>query len=386
MLPINKKNGPCDPISSNCVIWQGPDLDCVDICYGDSISAVIAALCDELLIVQSGSGSGAGLLINQINQTSLIGGPATTETELIQLIINNMPYNSGNGSGSGHGKLWDCEDTLQCTLGVPECYMTANGNMTNPSTIGTILTELMLEHCSQTTQRIAIVESLQDTNNQLIDIKKKPTGEPNPVLQSVYVDKNSTRELPIASLVNKIEVAYGKTADNVGTEEDVNSLLSITPSNPLPLASPLDSRTGFVPRIIENPTSIAQALDTAMRLIVDLRTAVEKLQIDNGAGGILSRMVNINTFYAVGPSCVAATTNATTSTNCVDLWNESGLQFDQAVRAYTAPVAESSYELATNTWYALCPGTGARAQYLGGPTGTSVAPFWSATVETCVGG
>ena len=47
MLPINKKNGPCDPISSNCVIWQGPDLPCVDICYGDSISAVIAALCDR---------------------------------------------------------------------------------------------------------------------------------------------------------------------------------------------------------------------------------------------------------------------------------------------------------------------------------------------------
>ncbi len=90
MLPINKKNGPCDPISSNCVIWQGPDLPCVDICNGDSISAVIAGLCDQLVILQNGSGG--GIHIDQINQTTLNGGPATTETELIQLIIKKVNF------------------------------------------------------------------------------------------------------------------------------------------------------------------------------------------------------------------------------------------------------------------------------------------------------
>ena len=39
MIPTNSNNpNNCDPISSNCVVWQGPDLPCVEICTGDTIS------------------------------------------------------------------------------------------------------------------------------------------------------------------------------------------------------------------------------------------------------------------------------------------------------------------------------------------------------------
>jgi len=382
MLPINKKNGPCDPISSNCVIWQGPDLPCVDICNGDSISAVIAGLCDQLVILQNGSGG--GIHISQINQTTLNGGPATTETELIQLIINNI-NNSGGGSGSGSGTIWDCSKTLACTLPVPSCYDPSQP-LNNPDTIQNIIESLMNEHCAQTTMMKSLSNSIQKATKDAAAAKAAPKGDPNPTLQSVYVDRGNSAQQPIAVLLNKIEAAYGKTADAVGTESEVSSALSRTPTSALPLDQSLTSRTGFVPVLDQNPTSLAQAVDTAMRLIADLRSAVEKLQKDSGISGILSRMVNINTFYAVGGTCAESATNAATASNCVDLWNETGLQFDKTVRAYSAPVAESSYELVTGAWYTLCPGTGARAQYLGGATGVSVAPFWSNTVESCAGG
>ena len=50
MLPIpsNKNQEGCNPISSNCVIWQGPDLPCIQLCKGDSISDVTAKLATEL--------------------------------------------------------------------------------------------------------------------------------------------------------------------------------------------------------------------------------------------------------------------------------------------------------------------------------------------------
>lgn len=49
MIPIsNGKGKGCDPISSNCVIWQGPDIPCIDLCHGDTISDVIAKLAEEL--------------------------------------------------------------------------------------------------------------------------------------------------------------------------------------------------------------------------------------------------------------------------------------------------------------------------------------------------
>ena len=48
MKPINLDNSPCSPISSNCVIWQGPDIPCIKLCRGDTISDVINKLAIEL--------------------------------------------------------------------------------------------------------------------------------------------------------------------------------------------------------------------------------------------------------------------------------------------------------------------------------------------------
>tara|TARA_R110002126_G_scaffold158322_4_gene305724 strand:- start:13823 stop:15376 length:1554 start_codon:yes stop_codon:yes gene_type:complete len=51
MNPTNSglaKSKGCNPVSSNCVVWQGPDLDCIGLCKGDSISEVIAKMAKEL--------------------------------------------------------------------------------------------------------------------------------------------------------------------------------------------------------------------------------------------------------------------------------------------------------------------------------------------------
>jgi len=49
MLPTdNGKNMPCTPVSSNCVIWQGPDIECINLCNGDTISDVVGKLATEL--------------------------------------------------------------------------------------------------------------------------------------------------------------------------------------------------------------------------------------------------------------------------------------------------------------------------------------------------
>ena len=59
MIPSTNGNSApkgCNPISSNCVIWQGPDLPCIDLCTGDSISSVVAKLCQQLIAVTGGTG------------------------------------------------------------------------------------------------------------------------------------------------------------------------------------------------------------------------------------------------------------------------------------------------------------------------------------------
>lgn len=51
MKPLNYDNSPCSPISSNCVIWQGPNIPCIKLCAGDTISDVTAKLATELCAV-----------------------------------------------------------------------------------------------------------------------------------------------------------------------------------------------------------------------------------------------------------------------------------------------------------------------------------------------
>jgi hypothetical protein len=48
MKPLNTDIPGCDPISSNCVIWQGPDIECIKLCKGDKVTDVIYKLATEL--------------------------------------------------------------------------------------------------------------------------------------------------------------------------------------------------------------------------------------------------------------------------------------------------------------------------------------------------
>ena len=59
MIPSTNGNSApkgCNPVSSNCVVWQGPNLPCIDLCTGDNISAILAKICEQLVAVTSGTG------------------------------------------------------------------------------------------------------------------------------------------------------------------------------------------------------------------------------------------------------------------------------------------------------------------------------------------
>jgi len=55
MLPIksNITSSGCIPTSSDCIIWQGPNIACINLCTGDSITDVTYKLAEKLCAVQS---------------------------------------------------------------------------------------------------------------------------------------------------------------------------------------------------------------------------------------------------------------------------------------------------------------------------------------------
>ena len=86
MKPLNLDNSPCSPISSNCVIWQGPDIPCIKLCTGDTISDVIHKLATELCNIMD--------LLDvdgyDLSCFDLVGCKPTNIQELIQFLIERI--------------------------------------------------------------------------------------------------------------------------------------------------------------------------------------------------------------------------------------------------------------------------------------------------------
>ena len=86
MKPLNLDNSPCSPISSNCVIWQGPNIPCIKLCTGDTVSDVIHKLATELCNIMD--------LLNvdgyDLSCFDLVGCKPTNIQELIQFLIDRI--------------------------------------------------------------------------------------------------------------------------------------------------------------------------------------------------------------------------------------------------------------------------------------------------------
>jgi hypothetical protein len=83
MKPLNFDNSPCSPTSSNCVIWAGPDLKCINLCRGDSITDVVEKLATELCAILD------TLNINSydLDCFNLVNCAPSTFTDLINFLI-----------------------------------------------------------------------------------------------------------------------------------------------------------------------------------------------------------------------------------------------------------------------------------------------------------
>ena len=118
MKPLNLDNKPCSPISSNCVIWQGPTLDCIDLCTGDTISDVIAKLAEELCTILDQTN------VSNYDLTCLgvtACGPKDFQA-LIQLLIDKICENQGVTTDAPRTDA-TCPD---CVVTVAECFVENN--------------------------------------------------------------------------------------------------------------------------------------------------------------------------------------------------------------------------------------------------------------------
>jgi hypothetical protein len=164
MKPLNYDNSPCSPTSSNCVIWQGPDLHCIKLCTGDTISDVIANLATELCTVMDQ----LSITNYDLSCFELVGCKPETYQELLQFLIEQICLTQGlsTTSTSTDGKT---NDTL---ITVAPCFIV---NGITVMTLIDYVTAIGLKICD-------IIDQIAIINNTLNELDIRVTILENAVI------------------------------------------------------------------------------------------------------------------------------------------------------------------------------------------------------------
>lgn len=114
----------CSPVSSNCVVWQGPDLSCINLCNGDTVSDVIYKIAENLCAAQLDAGLSDLDLTCLLTVCQATPEPAHTLSAVLGLLIDKVCCLSDliDNLPSGGGDTY-----VEPTLNLPACLQYVNG-------------------------------------------------------------------------------------------------------------------------------------------------------------------------------------------------------------------------------------------------------------------
>ena len=269
MKPLNLDNKPCSPISSNCVLWQGPDIPCINLCKGDTVSDVVAALAEELCCVLTILDINSyDLSCFNINQSKPEDFKAFIQflTERICALENINP-----------NTIQESDDGVcptGCIVTVAEPFQT-DGNTTMNlvdyslamgSKIANNITEITLNKTAIANHetRITTLEVAPPPSFTL------PSITPDCVMPSVPT--------PIDQVLNALESAYCNYVSNVGTISDLGHAigsqcagLSTSPSKVNPANS---MSVEYLGTWVNSATTLAESVINLWTTVCDMRDAV----------------------------------------------------------------------------------------------------------------
>lgn len=126
MIPTssNTADKGCSPTSSNCVIWQGPDLPCISLCSGDTISSVVYKVATKLCSIQSTYDLSSLDLSCLVSFCSASNPAPTTKTLLavLDFIVKKVCCINGKVDAIQPGNSY-----VEPTLNLPTCLQYTNG-------------------------------------------------------------------------------------------------------------------------------------------------------------------------------------------------------------------------------------------------------------------
>ena len=219
MKPLNFDNSPCSPTSSNCVIWGGPDLPCINLCKGDSITDVIEKIALELCEILDT----LKITAYDLSCFNLANCSPQNFTDLINfLIVKVCELDNGTSSGGG-GTTPSGGCPTDCFVEVAPCFVvgtTTTMNLTNYVTaIGTKLCGLVNTVALQQTAITGLttrVELLEETPPPVYTLPTMTMFATLPSVPQLLINSVQPINVVIESFVNDIWFAFVAATGDAG--------------------------------------------------------------------------------------------------------------------------------------------------------------------------
>jgi len=334
MKPLNLDNIPCAPQSSNCVIWQGPNIPCIKLCTGDTISDVTYKLATELCTIMSE----LNLTSYDLSCLNLTTSQPTTFNELIQLLITkicelqNIPTSSTSGNGG-------CPD---CVVTVAPCFQT--GTQTTMQLLDYV-TAIANKVCSILTQITTINSQISNLTSRVITIEQELANPPAPYIPLVQsscaigtlvIGNMTPIDIVVDQLINGTG-GYCSLVNATGSPTNILTAISNTVlSTDLRLAGggAMSSITGWRNTPV---SSLSDSLVDMWFCIKDIRTAFGTI-----TGSDVVASTDTNSGISVASATVGTTTTYTLSSKTTEVDAGTGISVTPVVTdlktAYTVSV------------------------------------------------
>lgn len=279
----NPKDTCGSPVSSKCVIWQGPDIPCIDLCKGDSIDQVVYKLATLLCEISEGV-----LDITTLDFKCLVEeGQENPQTLLqtVQLLINktcNIEENCcSNNPGGGGG-------STPTPIALPECLWYEED--------GDQITQLLPDQYSQyLAEKICLlitgISSLQSAiitlNTRLTNVENivgnggGGGGTGNITITTGCVTGTAPGEtLSIQTAFQQFETRFCQLQALLGSDAALNAAISKECTN-LDTANQLSNSEDTMSELsgwVASPTTLSATIVNLWLTLCDMRTAIVSLQ------------------------------------------------------------------------------------------------------------
>jgi hypothetical protein len=271
MKPLNLDNRPCSPISSNCVIWQGPDIPCIKLCTGDTVSDIVFKLATELCTIMDT----LDIKNYDLSCFDLAVCPPDTFQELIQFLIEQICSLQGLTPGTD-GTRSTCPD---CVVSVATCLRN-----TDPSLPATMQ---LVDYVQLLANKICtLIDQVSIINSQITNIDNRVTvleNTPPPTFTIPTIETgclidyipgtpaSTTIDVILNVLLNNNTIGYCALIDATGFPAEILSAVQVQciDGTSESLANPGDTMSNY-PDWIETPVTAADAITNLWVALCDV--------------------------------------------------------------------------------------------------------------------